>query len=120
MENNGLLIASDLSRCADNIQYLNNKNLLQQLISELLVKFNLTEMDSVYVSFGEDCGITGLVVLAESHLAIHTWPERCSLNLDIYLCNFKNDNSDTARKLSQEFSSFFNPAVTLIKTFWRS
>jgi S-adenosylmethionine decarboxylase len=32
-------------------------------------------------------GVSVIVVLAESHLAIHTWPERATASLDIFVCN---------------------------------
>ena len=44
-------------------------------------------------------GATGAVVFAESHLAIHTWPERDGATLDVYVCNVTCDNSDKAEKL---------------------
>jgi spermidine synthase len=41
-------------------------------------------------------GVTGTVLLAESHLAIHTWPETGSVTIDVYVCNFSADNSGKA------------------------
>ena len=41
----------------------------------------------------EPAGITGVVLLAESHLAVHTWPELGAVTLDVYVCNFGADNS---------------------------
>lgn len=35
-------------------------------------------------------GVTGIVSIAESHLSIHTWPERCYVALDIYTCGMLN------------------------------
>ena len=32
-------------------------------------------------------GLSGVVVLAESHLAIHTWPERKTACVDLFSCN---------------------------------
>ena len=32
-------------------------------------------------------GVTGVLLLAESHLSIHTWPEHHFAALDIYLCS---------------------------------
>ena len=42
-------------------------------------------------------GITGVVLLAESHLALHTWPELGAVTLDVYVCNVGGDNSARAR-----------------------
>lgn len=44
-------------------------------------------------------GVTGAVLLAESHLAIHTWPESGNVTLDVYVCNHLEDNSQKARQL---------------------
>ena len=46
-------------------------------------------------------GITGVVLLAESHLAVHTWPELGAVTLDVYVCNFGADNSAKADALLQ-------------------
>ena len=44
-------------------------------------------------------GITGVVLLAESHLAVHTWPEIAAVTLDVYVCNLGSDNSAKAHAL---------------------
>ena len=36
---------------------------------------------------------------AESHLAIHTWPETGFVSVDVYVCNFSTDNSAKAQQL---------------------
>jgi S-adenosylmethionine decarboxylase len=36
--------------------------------------------------FGEGSGFSGVVVLAESHISIHTWPERGYAAVDIFMC----------------------------------
>jgi len=39
----------------------------------------------------EPHGVSVFVVLAESHLAIHTWPEHATASLDIFVCNPETD-----------------------------
>ena len=36
--------------------------------------------------FGEGGGVSGVLVLAESHISIHTWPERDFAAIDIFMC----------------------------------
>ncbi len=36
--------------------------------------------------FGEGCGVSGVAVLAESHISVHTWPERGFAAFDIFMC----------------------------------
>jgi len=55
-------------------------------------------------------GVTGVVLLAESHLAVHTWPELQAVTLDVYVCNFGADNSAKAEALMAALISAFEPA----------
>ena len=43
-------------------------------------------LHSHFHSFGEQLGITGVVLLAESHISIHTWPEYGFAAADIFMC----------------------------------
>ncbi len=36
--------------------------------------------------FGEGGGVTGVVLLAESHITVHTWPERGYAAFDVFMC----------------------------------
>ncbi len=55
-------------------------------------------------------GITGVVLLAESHLAVHTWPELEAATLDVYVCNLGSDNSARADTLLALLLAAFAPA----------
>ena len=52
-------------------------------------------------------GITGIVLLAESHLAVHTWPELGAVSLDVYVCNLGRDNRDKAEALMSRLIAAF-------------
>lgn len=78
-------------------------------IRNIVRKYNLHELGSFYYKFPKGGGFTGLVSLVESHVSIHTWPELKYLTLDVYLCNYSKDNSDTCKKVFDEIVNFFQP-----------
>ena len=55
-------------------------------------------------------GVTGTVLLAESHLAIHTWPECGFVTVDVYVCNLASDNSGKAERLFRLLEAALKPA----------
>ncbi|MDB5930260.1 MAG: speD [Polaromonas sp.] len=57
-------------------------------------------------------GITATVLLAESHVCVHTWPEKKAVTLDVYVCNFGGDHSARARQLMAALVKRFAPEWT--------
>jgi S-adenosylmethionine decarboxylase len=45
-----------------------------------------TILHSHFHSFGDAMGVTGVLLLAESHISIHTWPEFGFAAADIFMC----------------------------------
>ncbi|MDM0014187.1 S-adenosylmethionine decarboxylase [Variovorax sp. J22P168] len=56
-------------------------------------------------------GVTATVLLAESHLCVHTWPEQRGATLDVYVCNFGADHSTRARTLMDALVALFMPGA---------
>lgn len=54
-------------------------------------------------------GVTATVLLAESHLCVHTWPEQRGVTLDVYVCNFGADHSAKARAVMEALEALFSP-----------
>ena len=71
------------------------------------------------VSAAQLGGATGALVLAESHLAIHTWPKRLSATIDIYVCNVTADNSAKAESLYRAIVETLQPGDVLVERVWR-
>lgn len=105
---NGLHLIGDLTGCRCDPKILLDGAQFRERCLQMVRDAGLTIMDSTFRQF-EGSGFTGTVVLAESHLAIHTWPERQGLTLDIYVCNFSGDNSDKARALFRALVDHFQP-----------
>ncbi|HEX9435172.1 MAG TPA: polyamine aminopropyltransferase [Burkholderiales bacterium] len=105
---NGLHLIGDLTGCrCDPQRLLDGAGFRAECIA-MVEASGLTTMDATFHQF-EGSGFTGTVVLAESHLAIHTWPERQGLTLDVYVCNYSADNSAKARKLLDLLINYFQP-----------
>ena len=45
-----------------------------------------TVLNQQWHHFGEGFGLTGVVMLAESHMSIHTWPEYGYAAVDVFMC----------------------------------
>jgi len=73
-------------------------------VGELFHRFATTETGGGFP------GITGVVLLAESHVAVHTWPELGAATLDVYVCNLGTDNSLRAEALLGTLIGAFAPA----------
>jgi spermidine synthase len=105
---NGLHLIGDLTGCRCDPQHLLDGEGFRAKCLEMVAASGLTTMDATFHTF-EGGGFTGTVVLAESHLAIHTWPERQGLTLDVYVCNYSADNSAKARQLFEMLVDHFQP-----------
>jgi S-adenosylmethionine decarboxylase len=64
--------------------------------------------------FPSSGGVTGVAVLAESHMSIHTWPERGYAAIDIFMCG----HADTRRALDVLVMQL-KPTHTLVENFVR-
>jgi len=105
---NGLHLIGDLTGCRCDPQLLLDGAGFRAKCIAMVEASGLTTMDASFHTF-DGGGFTGTVVLAESHLAIHTWPERQGLTLDVYVCNYSADNSVKARKLFDLLVDYFQP-----------
>ena len=66
---------------------LKDVRVLAGLFEALVVELQLTVVGTPqWHVFPGPGGVTGLTMLSESHLAIHTFPEHCSAALSIYSC----------------------------------
>ena len=65
-------------------------------------------------------GVTGTVLLAESHLAIHTWPEERFATVDVFVCNFQHDNTAKATLLLDLLREALAPASVQEQAIRRS
>ena len=106
----GLHLIGDLYGCLCDSRLMLDAAHLESFCKERVAAAGLTTVGSLFHSFGEGGGVTGVVVLAESHLSIHTWPEAGYVTLDVYVCSYSQDNSGKAEALFRQLKDAFNPA----------
>jgi S-adenosylmethionine decarboxylase len=67
-------------------QNLNDPELIDKVLREASLAAKATILHSHFHHFAPSGGVSGVVVLAESHISIHTWPERAFAAIDIFMC----------------------------------
>ncbi|MBT0959961.1 adenosylmethionine decarboxylase [Denitromonas iodatirespirans] len=119
----GLHLIADLYRCDCDPAVLLDRNVLESRCVDFCKDAGLTPLGAYFYQFcyddGDPAGVTGTVVLAESHVAIHTWPETRAVTLDVYVCNFSRDNSDRARHVYAQLQQLLKPEEVIEKDIIR-
>lgn len=97
----GTHITWDVYRCnPDTLSFIPSvKTLLNAIVEEL----QLTKVNESYKQF-EPIGVTGFVLLEESHVSIHSWPEHQFAAVDIFSCR-PFDAKKIQELLMESFSS---------------
>jgi len=109
----GIHIISNLYECS-NYELLVSRNKLENLLTNSIKNNGLTILEKCFHQFGEEekSGITCVMLLAESHVSVHTWPKPDNDNyvaLDIFVCNYSKDNTENAMKIYQDLLDSFKP-----------
>jgi S-adenosylmethionine decarboxylase len=66
--------------------HLSDKCVIEKALLEAAEVCNAKVLQKNFHSFGEEQGVTGMLLLAESHISIHTWPESHFAAVDIFMC----------------------------------
>ncbi|MFP3282621.1 MAG: adenosylmethionine decarboxylase, partial [Nitrososphaeria archaeon] len=70
---------------------LRDKELLRDMMLKAADASGSTVVGDYFYKFENDMGVTGVVVVAESHLSIHTWPEYGYAAVDVFTCGTHTD-----------------------------
>ncbi|NJS35737.1 MAG: adenosylmethionine decarboxylase [Brachymonas sp.] len=119
----GLHLTADLSDCQCDVAWLTNADRLGAACVQAVQGSGLHAVAQLFHTFpaadGNAGGVTATVLLAESHLCVHTWPEKKAVTLDVYVCNFSGDHSDKARALMAELMKLFAPGKVAVNALER-
>jgi len=83
-----------------NTELIDNSVELEKLMLAAAEIANATVVKSVFHNFSPQ-GVTGVIVVEESHFAIHTWPEHSYAAVDLFTCSEDMDY-DAAYKFLEE------------------
>lgn len=78
----GQHLIADLWGC----QGLADPAVVETALRRAVAAAGVTLLDLKLHHFGPQQGVTGVALLAESHISIHTWPEHGYAAVDIFLC----------------------------------
>ncbi len=72
-------------------EIINNVSAVEQVLLEAAKAANATVVGHSFHEFSPH-GVSGVVIIAESHISIHTWPEYGYAAVDIFTCGTLFDN----------------------------
>lgn len=96
-----------------NPKTLSNLEFVQQAMKNAALAAKATIVEVAFHEFSP-FGISGMVVIAESHLAIHTWPEYGYAAVDVFTCGDLIKPQVAANYLIEQFESK-NPSIVEMK-----
>jgi S-adenosylmethionine decarboxylase len=83
---------------------INNVELVEDIMLEAVEVSGATIVKPVFHKFSPH-GVSGMVVVSESHFSIHTWPEYGYCAVDIFTCGDLIDNQKALDVMKTRFQS---------------
>lgn len=97
----GTHITWDVYNCnPDSISFVPE---IKQVLNDIVKELKLSKVNESFKQF-EPIGATGFILLEESHVSIHTWPEHQFAAIDIFSCRAFDANK-IQKLLMQSFES---------------
>jgi S-adenosylmethionine decarboxylase len=87
-----------------NRQKIDDMDYLENIMAQAAEVAGATVLKTAFQDFNPQ-GVSGVVVIAESHLTIHTWPEHGYAAVDIFTCGSTVDPWRATRYLEQELEA---------------
>ena len=119
----GLHITADCHQCECDSALLTDAALLGAHCTQAVADAGLQAVAQLFHAFPATAhgpgGVTATVLLAESHLCVHTWPEQRAVTLDVYVCNFGGDHSAKAEALMAALQDLLLPGRVVVKQLVR-
>ncbi len=98
----GRHILAEFYGCNSNV--LNNIELIEKMMVDAATECGATVVEKKFHMFNP-YGVSGVVIISESHLAIHTWPELGYAAVDLFTCGESCDPKVAYEYLRKEFNA---------------
>ena len=98
----GKHIIVELSNCDVNI--INNLTEVKNILIQAALYAHAEIKELAFHRFSPQ-GVSGVVVIAESHISVHTWPEYGYVALDIYTCGNKTEPLKACNYIAEIFKA---------------
>ncbi|MDK2821216.1 MAG: S-adenosylmethionine decarboxylase [Clostridia bacterium] len=85
-------------------EYLNDIKKVEEIMVNAALEAGAEIREVCFHKFSPQ-GVSGVVVISESHLAIHTWPELGYAAVDVFTCGEKVNPWDACRYLTERFQA---------------
>jgi S-adenosylmethionine decarboxylase len=102
-----------LDLCSCDNYLLNDVDHIMVSLREAIVQSNATLLEELKYEFTPQ-GVTVICLLSESHISIHTWPEKEYAAVDIFTCG-DHTNPDKACDFMIDALKSKKPTMTIIK-----
>jgi S-adenosylmethionine decarboxylase len=102
MKHLGRHVLAEICRCDFDI--LNDINKVEEIMVNAALEAGAEVRECVFHKFSPQ-GVSGVVVISESHLAIHTWPELGYAAVDVFTCGERVNPWDACNYLTDHFSA---------------
>tara|TARA_B100000809_G_scaffold223422_1_gene232953 strand:- start:254 stop:661 length:408 start_codon:yes stop_codon:yes gene_type:complete len=97
----GQHVLLDLYNCHEDLR---DSKFVEEALIEAANKAGATIVSHHFHKFSP-CGVSGVVIIQESHLTIHTWPEHNFASVDIYTCGEEMNFESAVNYLKHKFAS---------------
>lgn len=98
----GRHILAEIYGCSSEI--LNNKEEIERIMVDSALKAGAEVREVAFHKFSPQ-GVSGVVIISESHLTIHTWPELEYAAVDVFTCGDRINPWDACNYLSELLNS---------------
>jgi len=93
-------------------EVLNDLEFLKSSLTETAVQIGATVIGDSFHQFSPQ-GVSGVVIISESHLFIHTWPEYSYAAVDVFTCGEKVDPMLAVEPLVEKLGSKSSSVIEL-------